>query len=429
MNLTENQTTEFKREYIDDIKKTVIAFANTAGGRIYIGIADNGEAVGVSDADEVVLKASNAVRDSIRPDVTMFVSYQIDKIDDKDVVVLNIQKGTASPYYLESKGIRPSGVYVRQGASSVPATETAILKMIKDTDGAKYEEIRCTNQNLTFEYAQKEFEHANVEFGDNQKKSLKLINEDGMFTNLAQLLSEQCSHSIKAAVFDGKEKMNFKDRAEFTGSILKQINDAYEYINRYNRTRSEFKDIHRIDIRDYPMEAIREALLNAVVHRDYAFSGSILISIFDDRIEFVSIGGLVKGISYEDMLLGVSIQRNENLANVFYRLNLIEAFGTGIPKIMRCYAEYSQTPEIIVTDNAFKIILPNKSDNNSSSEKAFSNEEKIMRLVSEKKFVNRKEVENLLDISQASAARILRKMVDENKIKKVGSGKNVSYIK
>lgn len=425
MNLTENQTTEFKREYIDDIKKTVIAFANTAGGRIYIGIADNGEAVGVSDADEVVLKASNAVRDSIRPDVTMFVSYQIDKIDDKDVVVLNIQKGTASPYYLESKGIRPSGVYVRQGASSVPATETAILKMIKDTDGDKYEEIRCTNQNLTFEYAQKEFEHANVEFGDNQKKSLKLINEDGMFTNLAQLLSEQCSHSIKAAVFDGKEKMNFKDRAEFTGSILKQINDAYEYINRYNRTRSEFKDIHRIDIRDYPMEAIREALLNAVVHRDYAFSGSILISIFDDRIEFVSIGGLVKGISYEDMLLGVSIQRNENLANVFYRLNLIEAFGTGIPKIMRCYAEYSQTPEIIVTDNAFKIILPNKSDNNSSSEKAFSNEEKIMRLVSEKKFVNRKEVENLLDISQASAARILRKMVDENKIKKVGSGKNV----
>lgn len=429
MNLTENQTTEFKREYIDDIKKTVIAFANTAGGRIYIGIADNGEAVGVSDADEVVLKASNAVRDSIRPDVTMFVSYQIDKIDDKDVVVLNIQKGTASPYYLESKGIRPSGVYVRQGASSVPATETAILKMIKDTDGDKYEEIRCTNQNLTFEYAQKEFEHANVEFGDNQKKSLKLINEDGMFTNLAQLLSEQCSHSIKAAVFDGKEKMNFKDRAEFTGSILKQINDAYEYINRYNRTRSEFKDIHRIDIRDYPMEAIREALLNAGVHRDYAFSGSILISIFDDRIEFVSIGGLVKGISYEDMLLGVSIQRNENLANVFYRLNLIEAFGTGIPKIMRCYAEYSQTPEIIVTDNAFKIILPNKSDNNSSSEKAFSNEEKIMRLVSEKKFVNRKEVENLLDISQASAARILRKMVDENKIKKVGSGKNVSYIK
>ena len=429
MNLTENQTTEFKREYIDDIKKTVIAFANTAGGRIYIGIADNGEAVGVSDADEVVLKASNAVRDSIRPDVTMFVSYQIDKIDDKDVVVLNIQKGTASPYYLESKGIRPSGVYVRQGASSVPATETAILKMIKDTDGDKYEEISCTNQNLTFEYAQKEFEHANVEFGDNQKKSLKLINEDGMFTNLAQLLSEQCSHSIKAAVFDGKEKMNFKDRAEFTGSILKQINDAYEYINRYNRTRSEFKDIHRIDIRDYPMEAIREALLNAVVHRDYAFSGSILISIFDDRIEFVSIGGLVKGISYEDMLLGVSIQRNENLANVFYRLNLIEAFGTGIPKIMRCYAEYSQTPEIIVTDNAFKIILPNKSDNNSSSEKAFSNEEKIMRLVSEKKFVNRKEVENLLDISQASAARILRKMVDENKIKKVGSGKNVSYIK
>lgn len=429
MNLSENLTTEFKEAYTDDIKKTVAAFANTAGGRIYIGIADDGSVTGIENEDEVMLRASNAVRDAIRPDVTMFVSYHVDKINDKNVAVIDVQKGTACPYYLESKGIRPGGVYIRQGASSVPASSAAILKMIKETDGDSYEEIRCTNQQLTFDYAQAEFQKAGVEFGGNQKKTLKIINDDNMFTNLAELLSDQCVHTVKAAVFDGTEKINFNDRAEFGGSVLKQVNDAYEYINRYNRTRSEYKDIHRIDTRDYPAPAVREALLNAVVHRDYAFSGSILISIFDDRIEIVSIGGLVKGISYDDMILGVSIQRNEKLANIFYRLNLIESFGTGIQKIMRCYKDFSAKPKITVSDNAFKITLPNSNYVAKEMHVSNSYNDMILKYLSENEFITRKEAETLLGISQASAARILRKMVDSGELYKIGSGKNLRYVK
>lgn len=429
MNLSENLTTEFKEAYTDEIKKTVVAFANTAGGRIYIGVADDGSVCGIKNTDEVMLRASNAVRDAIRPDVTMFVSYHIDKINDKNVAVIDVQKGTACPYYLESKGIRPGGVYIRQGASSVPASAAAILKMIKETDGDSYEAIRCTNQQLTFDYAQIEFQKTGVEFGDTQKKTLKIINDDNMFTNLAELLSDQCVHTVKAAVFDGTEKINFNDRAEFSGSVLKQVNDSYEYINRYNRTRSEYKDIHRIDVRDYPPPAVREALLNAIVHRDYAFSGSILISIFDDRIEIVSIGGLVKGISYDDMMLGVSIQRNEKLANIFYRLNLIESFGTGIQKIMRCYKDISVKPQITVSDNAFKITLPNL--NYAAKDMYVSNSYKdiILKYLSENEFITRKVSEALLGVSQASAARILRKMTDSGELCKIGSGKNLRYIK
>lgn len=326
-------------------------------------------------------------------------------------------------------GIRPGGVYIRQGASSVPASAAAILKMIKETDGDSYEAIRCTNQQLTFDYAQIEFQKTGVEFGDTQKKTLKIINDDNMFTNLAELLSDQCVHTVKAAVFDGTEKINFNDRAEFSGSVLKQVNDSYEYINRYNRTRSEYKDIHRIDVRDYPPPAVREALLNAIVHRDYAFSGSILISIFDDRIEIVSIGGLVKGISYDDMMLGVSIQRNEKLANIFYRLNLIESFGTGIQKIMRCYKDISVKPQITVSDNAFKITLPNL--NYAAKDMYVSNSYKdiILKYLSENEFITRKVSEALLGVSQASAARILRKMTDSGELCKIGSGKNLRYIK
>lgn len=143
-------------------------------------------------------------------------------------------------------------------------------------------------------------------------------------------------------------KTVFKERREFSGSLLHQLEDAYEFIDRFNITRAEFKDLDRIDMRDYPSEAIRETLLNAIVHRDYSFSGSTLISIFDDRIEFVTIGGLVKGISLNDILLGVSILRNEHLANIFYRLKLIEAYGTGMPNIGK--SEKAQSRLLMKTD-------------------------------------------------------------------------------
>ena len=149
------------------------------------------------------------------------------------------------------------------------------------------------------------------------------------------MLSDQCVHIIKLAVFEGSWKSVFRDRAELSGSLLKQLEDAYAYIDRYNRIRAEFEGLDRIDRRDYPADALREALLNAIVHRDYSVSVSTLISIFDDRIEFVTIGGLIRGISYDDIMLGVSALRNRHLANVFYRLKLIEAYGTGLLKIRR----------------------------------------------------------------------------------------------
>lgn len=430
--MLENNNTEFKREFVDEVKKTVIAFANTAGGKIYIGVDDDGSAVGVSDPDDVMLKCSNAIRDAIRPDITMFVNYSVETIANKQVVVIDVQRGTSIPYYLESKGIRPVGVYVRQGASSVPASETAILKMIKETDGDKYENARSIQQELTFNSAKKEFETDSVRFNEQTMRTLKLISDDGVYTNLGLLLSDQCPHTIKAAVFEGTNKFVFKDRAEFNGSLLEQINSAYEYINRYNRTRSEFEGIHRIDIRDYPVEAIREALLNSVVHRDYAFSASILISIFDDRIEIVSIGGLVRGITKDEIFMGLSVQRNEALANVFYRLNLIEAFGTGIPKIFRLYEGFNVKPSIETSDNAFKIILPNtvsaKEMISVAKPKRSLTDDDILQAFRRTGVVTRSGIEEYANISQAGASRIVRRLLNEGKITKIGNGKSSRYI-
>lgn len=427
MNFIEGQTVELKREVVDEIRKTVIAFANSEGGTIYVGVLDNGEICGVKDPDGDMLRLSNMVRDSIKPDVTMFVSYGIEEINDKNVIEVTVQKGTESPYYLTGKGLRPEGVYVRQGASSVPATESAIRKMIKETDGDAYENMRSLNQELTFETAEREFGKRDVPFGINQYKSLKIMNAEGIYSNLGLLLSDQCVHTIKAAVFEGLNKTVFRDRREFGGSLLKQLNDVYAYIEQYNRTKAEFSGLYRIDHRDYPEEALREALLNSLVHRDYSFSGSTLVSIFDNRIEFVSIGGLVKGISLNDILLGVSITRNEKLANIFYRLMLIEAYGTGVPKILRSYDKYPQKPQFEVSDNAFKIILPNTNMGNEKNSLT-DQEQAVYDLIKDRNEIIRKDVEEKLHISQTMSGRILKQMLVKDVIQSVGKGKITKYV-
>ncbi|MDR0380491.1 MAG: putative DNA binding domain-containing protein [Oscillospiraceae bacterium] len=423
----ENKNTEFKREYVEDIKKTVIAFANTDGGELLIGVDDDGTAVGLNDAQDVLLRTTNAIRDAIRPDVTLFAECVLTDMGGKRIVSVTVQRGTARPYYLEGEGVRPEGVFVRQGASSVPATETAILAMIKETGGDRYESARSLNQQLTFGHANTAFSQKDVAFGEPQKRTLHLIGEDGTYTNLALLLSEQCPHIIKLAVFEGVSKTVFKDRRTFGGSLFEQLEEVYGFVDRYNSLRSEFVGLNRIDKRDYPVEAIREALLNALVHRDYGLSPATLISIFGNRIEIVTIGGLMKGISLNDIMLGVSALRNPYLADVFYRLNLIEAYGTGIPKITEAYKNFAVQPTIELSDNAFKITLPNTNYRVESTLQLDGREEQVMKMFGSRDIITRVEVQEVLGISQATAIVLLRNMMHKGLLSTEGNGKKRRY--
>ena len=434
--LQESKTTEFKREYTDDLKYAVVAFANTDGGKIYIGINDDGSVQGIENPDGTMLRITNMIRDVVRPDVTMFTECATERIDGKTVIILTVQRGTARPYYLSGKGVRPEGVYIRQSASSVPASETAILNMIKETSGDRYEDARSLNQQLTFEKATDYFTKRNLPFGEQQKRTLKIIGSDGTYTNLGMLLSDQCVHTVKLAVFEGSKKSVFRDRKELDGSLLAQLEDAYAYIDQFNRTRAEFEGLDRIDKRDYPPEALREALLNAMTHRDYSFSGSTLISIFDDRIEFVTIGGLVRGLTFNDIMLGVSALRNQNLANVFYRLKLIEAYGTGILKINESYSDCDVKPLFEVTDNAFKITLPNINYAGERKELPTApakvkgkdtRKELVLKLVKQQGSITRKDVEDGLNISQSTAILLLREMVESGLLVKAKEGKFIKY--
>ncbi len=440
----ESETIELKEVVIDDIKKEIIAFANCDGGKLYIGVHDDGTVVGLDDPDGVSLQISNMVRDTIKPDLTMFMHYQTIEENGKEIVAVDIQRGTDRPYYLAKKGMRPEGVYVRQGYSSVPATDTAIRRMIKETDGDRFEAMRCLNQELTFEATKKEFALREIDFGPQQMRTLKLIGKDNLYSNLGLLLSDQCVHTIKIAVFQGTDQTIFKDRREFTGSLMQQMNEVYDFIDFRNQTRATIEKLLRIDVRDYPEIAIREALLNLLVHRDYSFSASALISIYADRIEFVSIGGLMPGIDLEDIMVGISVCRNQDLANVFYRLHLIEAYGTGMSKIMKAYEGMEEKPTIETTKNAFKIILPNinakyetgntpipKTESIAVSaagaEKSLRNEEKVLEYVRSHGAVTRNDVIELLEVSTSTASRVIKKMVKSNLLKQNGKARSTTY--
>lgn len=442
----ESETVELKEVFVDDIKKEIIAFANCNGGKLYIGVQDDGIVVGLDDPDATALQISNMVRDAIKPDITMFLHYETLEENGKKIVAVDIQRGTDRPYYIAKKGMRPEGVYVRQGYSAVPATDAAIRQMIKETDGDRFEAMRSMNQELTFETTEKEFQLRKVEFGMQQMRTLKLIDQDGLYSNLAMLLSDQCVHTIKVAVFQGKDQTVFKDRREFAGALMKQMNDVYDYIDFHNQTHATIEKLLRIDVRDYPEIAVREALLNLLVHRDYAFSASALISIYEDRMEFVSIGGLMPGIDLEDVMAGISVCRNQDLANVFYRLNLIEAYGTGISKIIGAYADEEEKPVIETTRNTFKIILPNinamrekvrisepeakeenPETNKEDTQELSSEEEQVLEYAGKHEDFTKNDVVSLLKVSASTAARVIRGLVERNFLKRNGKARNTYY--
>ena len=424
--MIENEITEFKREYTDNILKTVIAFANTSGGRILIGVDDNGEPIGVENIDDCYTRVTNAVRDNILPDVTMFIKYAVN--ENKRIVEIIVSEGTNKPYFLKSKGMRPEGVYIRQGASSAPASVDKIRQMIKLSEKESFEEGRSLNQCLQFTEAANEFAAKNVKFSKEKYVSLGIVNsDDGLFTNLAVLLSDECEHTIKAAIFEGNDKKVFKDRKEFSGSLFKQLRNCYEFLELCNHTAASFQGLDRIDKEDYPSSALREALLNAIVHRDYSYSGSIIINIFDDRIEFVSLGGLVSGLSKEDIMRGVSQTRNQNLANIFYRLKHIEAYGTGIQRIFDLYADDNVKPNIIITDNTFTMVLPNRNADVVRTENTVfvpvtEQEQTIVDYIKKNGFITDDEIQSILGIKKSRAYLITKAMKDKNILVTHGRG-------
>jgi len=438
--MLESTTIEFKREYNEKVNHTMLAFLNTEGGELYLGLSDDGTVYGITgDIDLEARRISAGFRDSVTPDPSGYFKIKPEKQDNKFILKITVERGSAIPYCFSRYGLVPQGVYIRVGSSTVTATREHIRRMIKDNGAGQFIAELSIEQVLTFEYAARIFAEKDISFGDNQKQSLGLIRPDGRYTNLALILSDQCPSSTKAAIFEGTNKEKFKDRKEFSGSLFKQIDDVLEYLHVYNRMHGTFEGVYRIDHPDYPPTALREAYINALIHRDYYIEGSILVSIFDDRLEFMSLGGVMPGVTHDLMLAGVSVARNEKLAQIFYRLAIIEAFGTGIPRIYSSYENSAAKPEIPVIDGGFLIRMPNMNykglhkggasylaEGNGLGVYTVSNEQRLLASFPEAGF-SKEEAAGALGMSVSGAHKLLQRMQERGLLNCRKSGKKWIY--
>lgn len=408
----ESENTEFKQKYADDIYKEVIAFANTEGGTIFIGVTDEGKPVGLENVDDTYTRITNGIRDAILPDVTIFVKYTLE----------------------ENQIIR---IEVGEGASSVPASPEQIRQMIKIADGNVFERLRSVNQELSFSYAAQMFARQKIEFHKDKYYILGITNsESDLYTNLGYLISDQCEYTIKTAVFADQKNTVFRDRREFGGSLFLQAEETYAYLNLCNQNRSVIDGLEREDYWDYPKEAVREALLNALIHRDYNFNGSIIINVNEKEMEFISIGGLTGGLSPEDIQNGISLSRNSKLAEIFHRLHFIEAYGTGIRRIFSLYENCSRQPEITVTPNTFKMVLPNMNFAGQKEMKEVKQNQnlttqmqKVLDYLSEHGEISDQKLQELLNIKRTRAYTLTRQMAEKGLIQISGRGKDKRYFR
>lgn len=421
--------------YNEDIALTVLAFANTEGGTLYVGVDEDGTVLGLDKAQAVANRIREDVQKSICPDLSAFVACSVIEIDDRSIVQVRVERGTRRPYFLSSLGPCATGVLVRAGSANVPAGEQEIRRMLIESRGPDVESRVSFEQNLTFHEAAAFFAEKGLSFDPPQMKALKVINSDGLYTVLGRLISDQCEHTIKIAVFEDSEKSSILERTEFSGSLLKQLQDASVYLNAKNLLRSGPDKF-----RDYPPSAVQEGLTNALVHRDYDVNGAVLVNLLSNRLEFVSPGGITSGLTLEDVRFGVSAMRNPGLAAIFEKLELAVGFGTGLSAIVGSYKKSGLMPEISASPNTFKLTLPNRNESTGYSripqcapsllqtpEKLDEREQKILDFANNQPVISRQEVQKLLSTSQTTTLVLLKKLTDGNLLRKIGATRNIRY--
>ncbi|MCR4632609.1 MAG: putative DNA binding domain-containing protein [Erysipelotrichaceae bacterium] len=361
MKYEENDKTELKREMVDDIQKQIIAFLNTNGGTIYVGVDDESRLFPVRDEkkrDDMDTKVGNWIENCFYPDTASFIHHYF---NEDDVMVIEVKQGSNKPYYLKKKGPRSSGVFKRVGRSIRSATDEEILSMILSGKDFSYESEISDEQDLSFRRFEQIFENDHLPHSKRQFRSLGLIDKDGSYTNLALLMSDQSPIEVKFASYD--ERMNFKVKSTYKGSLIKVLEDVLEHASRYNDVSAtvDRKTYKRIEKYSYPGDSLREAILNAFAHADYFIRSNIKIEFFTDKVKISNPGGIYRA-SLDDILNGIQTYRNPGLVQILDKLGYIENFGTGIPKILHAYEGQKKKPQFTPSENFFILTLPNAND-------------------------------------------------------------------
>lgn len=339
----ENSITEYKQELTQNFERSVIAFLNSnTGGHIYIGISDDGSACGVKNPDETQRQMADRILNNIKPNVIGLFEIVTEEKDGKDIIHLIVSGGTEKPYYLKKSGMTPEGCFIRIGSSVHEMSEKMILEAFSRRAKLSLARIPSPRQDLSFSQLKIYYEECKKTLNSQFAKTLELLLPDGSYNYNAYLLADENGISIKVARYSGPDKYDLIESEEFGYcSLIKAVKSVLTRLQVANITKTKITPGERIEKPLVDPIALREAVINAVVHNDYTREVPPLFEIFSDRMEITTYGGLVEGLSKEDFFSCCSMPRNRELMRVFHDLDMVEQLGSGMRRILRTYNEQS----------------------------------------------------------------------------------------
>lgn len=413
----ESPTLEYKEAISKTFLKTVSAYANFNTGKIVFGIDDKGSTVGINDPVNECLRIENMINDSIDPSPR----FTLEPNTKSKTVTLTVFQGIHKPYLFKGKA------YKRNDSSTVEVDRLEYGRLVLEGSNITYDAIEAGEQTLIFSLLENKLEDVLgvTSLTTDVMRSLELVSKDGKYTNAAALLADKNQFPGIDMMRFGESLNEIMNRDSFTNiSVIDQLENAIDLFEKYysyERIEGESRTPYSL----IPPEAFREAIANAIIHRTWDVQANITISMFSDRIEITSPGGLPSGISEDEYLRGmISIPRNPILANVFFRLRYIEKFGTGIQRILESYVDKKNAPSFCIQDNSISITLP--------TEKATpltTDEETVLSIISKEVLLSRSEISSSLGLSKDKTVRILNSLINKGALTKQGEGRATRYTK
>lgn len=414
--MRETRIIEFKETITNTFLKTVSAFSNYNGGEIYFGIDDNGNVKGIADVKQSCLDIENKINDSISPQPDYTLEIQKDS-----TIKLTVKSGIHKPYLYKSKA------YKRNDTATIEVDTLEFSRLILEGKNIRFEELPYNNQKLTFEVLhQKLKESIQIEtFNKDTLKILNLYDNNNGYNNAAGLLADRNHFPSIDIVKFGQNISVIQKRATIENiSILEVYDKAIDMFRDYYQYEI-IEGAERKNVEKIPEAAFREAIANALIHRAWDIESQIRVLMFDDRLEVISPGGLPSGITEDEYLSGkISVLRNRNLANVFYRLGFVEIFGTGITRIKQLYESALRKPDFEVSENTIRIMLPVFEENINLTE----DEKQVYALLSTTMLKPISEIAPYTPFGKSKTTQLLKEMSQKGVVEVKGKGRGTKYI-
>lgn len=419
MSNRETRNLEFKSVITKMYLKTVSAYANYCDGDIHFGVNDQGEVIGLANVHQSALDIENQINDSLKP----VPNYTIEIDEKKNIIKLHVYQGPFKPYLFNGKA------YKRSDTSTVEVERLELNRLVLEGSNEDFEALPSKYFELEFMYLEGKLKErlAISELNLDILKSLNLYKEKLGYNHAAELLSDNNPFPGIEIIRFGESIDEIIEREILNNmSSIEQFDKTIEIFERNNK--SEVVDGAQREIIEFiPSKAFREAIANAIVHRVWDIKTSIKISLYKDKVEITSPGGLPVWISDKEYLNGqISILRNPIFGNVFFRLGYIEKFGTGIRRILKAYENSFSKPEFRFFENSIIVTLPKFSEGADALNK---DELTIFNILNNNQAYKRKDIEEKTGFNKDKVIRILNLMMSKNIIERFGSGPEAKYIK